>query len=144
MIQIAAVFSGKRECALFFPSRAPLLAGSSSEMLSIVKTSNPMIPWESMRWKLPVVKVLLPDWSTICHIPNLKEENKYTVLLLIFKYRKSKGNCSLNISVLAAWVSACKWSRYCYGDIDFLYWIVNLYKYLHQQITKEYCILVQH
>lgn len=144
MIQIAAVFSGKRECALFFSSRALLLAGSSSEMLSIVKTSNPMIPWESMRWKLPVVKVLLPDWSTICHIPNLKEENKYTVLLLIFKYRKSKGNCSLNISVLAAWVSACKWSWYCYGDIDFLYWIVNLYKYLHQQITKEYCILVQH
>lgn len=109
-------------------------------MPSIAKTSTPRIPWESMRWKLPVVKVLLPEWSTICHIPNLKEENKYTVILLIFKYRKYKGKRSLQISVLTAWVTACKRNCYCYGDRDFLYRIVNLCKYLHQQIIKRYCI----
>lgn len=130
-------------CFLFLSSPLPFGLGSS-EMPSVDKTSNPMIPWESMRWKLPVVKVLLPEWLTVCHIPNLKEENKYTVILLIFIYRKSKGNCSLKISVLTAWVTACKHSWYCYGDIDFLYWIVNLYKYLHQQIIERYCILVQH
>jgi len=130
---------------MFFPLSNPLpFRTGSSEMPSIDKTSNPMIPWESMRCELPVVKVLLPEGSAICHIPNPKEENKYTVILLIFKYRKSKGNCSLKISVLTAWVTACKRSWYCYGDIDFLCWIVDLYKYLHQQIIKTYCILVQH
>uniref|UniRef100_A0A8B9CNL5 Uncharacterized protein n=1 Tax=Anser brachyrhynchus TaxID=132585 RepID=A0A8B9CNL5_9AVES len=52
---------------------------------SPAETAKPRMPWQSMRRKLPVVKVLLPEWPSVCHIPNPREENKYTDILLSFK-----------------------------------------------------------
>lgn len=57
-------------------------------------------------------------------------KKKINTVLLSFRYRKSKGNCSLRISASTAWVTACKQRWICCGDIDFLLWIMYLLKYL--------------